>query len=162
MKIKNNTLVVFLHGSGSGACQGGRAWALANCATLREVWEKCPRSDWMLWMLRRLIIYDKSVSRFLVKMLREQPIKKGKTLFDLMTDERSRACVDVLEKFLNGKAAIEEVRNSLNADAAAYSAASAAAPPVMRISTRLVVVWARPATGGSRSGGATATRAMPF
>ena len=124
MKIENKILRVFLQYAGADACSDGRVWALANCATLREVWDKCPRADWMLWMLRMLKVYDQSVSRFLVKMLREQPIKEGKTLYDLMTDERSRTCVDVLEKFLDGKATIAELKN---ARSAAYAYATAAA-----------------------------------
>ena len=129
MKIENKTLLVFLQHAGSDACSEGRVWALANCTKLREVWEKCPRADWMLWMLKKMGLYDQSVSRFLVKMLREQPIGLGKTLFDLLTDESSRTCVDMLEKFLDGKATIEELKKarSAAADAAAAAAANAAA-----------------------------------
>ena len=54
MKIENKTLLVFLQNAGSGACNRGRVWAMANCTKLREVWEKCPRADWMLWMLKKM------------------------------------------------------------------------------------------------------------
>ena len=124
MKIKNVKLTVFLNGSGSSACSHGREWAKKNCATLREVWKKCERADWMLWVLHRLGVYDQSISRFLVKVLREQPIHGGKTLFDLLKDERSQTCVEVLEQLRDGKATIEELKKAR--DAAADAAAAAA------------------------------------
>ena len=135
MKIKNKTLLAFLQQDGVDACSTGRVWALQNCTTLREVWEKCERSDWMLWVMCRLGVYDQSISHFLVKVLREQPIHEGKTLFDLLTDERSRKCVDVLEQFLDGKATLDEFKKARSdaadaayaaSDDAAYAAAAAA------------------------------------
>ena len=125
MKIKNMKVQEFLDGTGRDACREGREWALANCATLRDVWEKCERADWMLWMLHMLDVYDQSISRFLAKMLREQPIHGGKTLFDLLEDERSRKCVEVLEQFLDGKATKEELKKARDAAAAiTYSTAT--------------------------------------
>ena len=126
MKIKNVRLAVFLNGSGSSACSHGREWAKKNCATLREVWKKCERADWMLWVLHRLGVYDQSISRFLVKVLREQPIHGGKTLFDLLKDERSQKCVEVLEQLRDGKATIEELKKARDAADAAAEAAAAA------------------------------------
>ena len=35
------------------ACSEGRAWAVANCATMADVFDKCHRSDWLLWALRK-------------------------------------------------------------------------------------------------------------
>ena len=122
MKIKNITVTEFLKGAGSSACADGKDWARENCATLRDIWQKCERGDWMLWVLRKLGRYDASVSRFLVAMLREMPVGK-KVLFDLLHDERSRNVVVILENFLNGKATLEELKE---AGDAAYSAAYAA------------------------------------
>jgi hypothetical protein len=77
-------------------------------------------------MLRRLHVYNVSISRFLVAMLREQPCGKGKVLFDHLTDIRSRNCVAVLEKFLDGKATVDELKEARRAAVAVYAADAAA------------------------------------
>ena len=97
------TVQEFFEGARSHACREGREWAFENCKTLRDGWEKCQKGEWMLWMLDALKIHNPIIQRFQVKMLREQPCG-GKVLWDLLTDKRSRAAVDMLEMFLDGKA----------------------------------------------------------
>ena len=126
MKIKNTSVEEFLTGAGQGACSSGKEWARSNCSTMRDVWEKCEKGGWMLWVLKQLGIYDASVSRFLVVMLKTQPIQEGKVFFDLLTDERSRNVVIVLEKFLDGGATLDELLVARDASSDAYAAAYAA------------------------------------
>jgi len=35
------------------ACRAGRKWAEENCQTMSEVFDKCHRSNWLLWVLRK-------------------------------------------------------------------------------------------------------------
>ena len=36
-----------------GACADGYKWAVGNCKTMAEVWDKCGRGDWLIWLLRQ-------------------------------------------------------------------------------------------------------------
>ena len=36
-----------------GACADGYKLAVANCSTMAEVWDKCERGDWLIWLLRK-------------------------------------------------------------------------------------------------------------
>lgn len=47
-----------------GACEGGVDWVKENkIKTLAEAWDKCPRGDWMIWMLGKSgkVAADKTV-----------------------------------------------------------------------------------------------------
>ena len=119
MKLENMTVGRFFATQGKSACDAGREWALANCATIRDVWEKCERADWMLWMLNALGNTDKSVLRLTVATFREMPFQLGKPMVAYMVAE-SITAVNILEKFLNGEATTDEL------DAASYEASYAA------------------------------------
>lgn len=88
------------------ACQAGRDFA-SQYNTLAEVWENCPRSDWLLWMLRRanvrvdIVIYRK----FATICCRE--------IWDLITDPRSRHAVEASERHWLGLATDEELRMTM-------------------------------------------------
>ena len=42
-------------------CKEGLDWALKQ-QTLADVWDKCPRSDWMWWLLQKLNKCPKELS----------------------------------------------------------------------------------------------------
>ena len=83
--------------------------------TYKEVWENCPRGDWMLWLASRLKI-DK-------RLLTLAKGKCAQTVLHLMKDERSRNAVQAAINFGEGLITEDELRTA--ADAAAYAAYAA-------------------------------------
>ena len=66
MKIKNITVQDFFAGVGKSACATGRQWATENCKTLKDVWEKCERGDWLWWLLSRYDVDQRTATLFAV------------------------------------------------------------------------------------------------
>lgn len=110
------------------ACADARAWAAAY-ATPADAWDACPRPDWMLWGLERLGLGDgRKLRLFACWCARHTPLGDGRTVWDLLTDQRSRAAVEVAERFAAGEATAEELAATEAAtEAAAWTAAWAAA-----------------------------------
>jgi len=96
------------------ACDKAREWA-AN-KTAQELFDTCPRGDWMLWLFRRTNPDD-------LQRLTLAKAHCANTVRHLMTDERSLKAVDVAIAFGEGRATREE----LDAAAAAADAATDAA-----------------------------------
>ena len=98
------------------ACRDGREWAIANCATMDDVWAKA-RPEWLLWIAtRRGVLDDRTLRLFAVWSARQ--------VQHLMTNPRSIGAIDVAERHANGQATDEEMAA---ARAAARDAARAAA-----------------------------------
>src|SRR5574340_86155 len=91
----------------------------------QTAWQTCHQSDWMVWLLNELNYSDERVLRlYACWCARETPLADGRRVWDLMTDERSRAAVEVAERFATGEATLKELRAASDA---AWSAARAAA-----------------------------------
>lgn len=105
-------------------------WALSISDDMADVWDALveqDKYDWLMWTFMRprvfpIFIHHKLVSRF----IRETPIGGGKTVWDVLTDERSRRLVEVAEAFTNGKATADEF---WTARAVAYEAIVAMPAP---------------------------------
>jgi hypothetical protein len=113
----------------TGACGESIAWMKeAKITSLKEAWNKCQRSDWMLWGLDHIGYNDERTLRlYACKCVRETPIADGRKVWDLLTDERSRKAVEVAELFAEGKATKEELGAAWDAARdAAWAAARAA------------------------------------
>jgi hypothetical protein len=95
------------------ACIEGRKWALTNCATMEEAWDKCTNNEWLAWIATRKGVFDDRTLRLFACWCVRQA-------WHLLTDERSRNAVEVAERFANGEATQKEL-------AAAWYAAWAAA-----------------------------------
>ena len=96
------------------ACGKAQAWlADGQYPSLEAAWQVCERGDWMLWLLQGTNALDAATWRHLAVDFAEQ-------VRHLMTDERSRAALDVARRFADGQATREEL-------AAAWAAARAAA-----------------------------------
>jgi hypothetical protein len=94
------------------ACEEGRDWALANCESMFDAWDKLP-PKWLVWVAtRRGVLSDKELRLFAVHCAR--------SVEHLLTDQRSKDAIAVAERFSNGEATDQEL-------AAAYAAAYAAA-----------------------------------
>lgn len=103
------------------ACFEGRKFATGH-ATMAQVWEACPRVDWLVWILNAIDApADEKACRFyMVWCARNTPLADGRTTGALLTDPRSLAALEVAEKHAAGQATAEEL-------AAAWSAAWSAA-----------------------------------
>jgi len=98
------------------ACAAGQRWALANCSSMQEAWDKCENPDWLIWIAtRKDVLDDKALRLFAVWCCRQ--------VQHLMKNSRSIAAVDAAEQFANG---LITVKQSASARNAAYAAAAAA------------------------------------
>jgi hypothetical protein len=91
------------------ACDDGREFALRH-ATMAEVWDACPRLDWLLWIVRKVdrMPDDRTLRLFAVWCARHTPLGDGRVTGDLLTDPRLRAALDVAERFADGQATEDE------------------------------------------------------
>lgn len=100
------------------ACEEGKEWALASCASMKDVWEKA-KPEWLIWVATRpSVLTDKELRLFAVYCARQ--------VQHLMTDPRSIEAIDVAEKFVQGKASDDELARARTAADAAKAAADAA------------------------------------
>ena len=104
----------WLKGEGRDACSEARKWmrSLGPDATMQDAWEKCHRVDWMIWAASdersKIGVNDQRWRLASCAIVRRTTIR-GRTLWDLLTDSRSRNAVDVSERFANGEASREEL-----------------------------------------------------
>ena len=107
------------------ACIGGLEFALTQ-PTLADVWDKCPRADWLLWILHKLNRRpdDRTLRLFAVWCARNTPLSDGRKVGDRLTDPRSLAALEVAERYANGNATDSELAAAWDAaQSAAWSAA---------------------------------------
>jgi len=109
------------------ACTRGAKWALAIGDDMADVWDAMiehGKHEWLLWTATRPGVFSDSVLRKLAcRFVRETPLSDGRKVWDLLTDERSRNAVEVVEVYADGKAAKEDMDAAY---ATAYAAARAA------------------------------------
>ena len=107
------------------ACEEGKKWALAFCATMKEVWEKA-KPAWLVWVATRpSVLADKKLRLFAVFCARQ--------VQHLMTDPRSIEAINVAEKYTQDRASDDELAAARSAaDVAAYPAAWTAAYAAMK------------------------------
>jgi hypothetical protein len=118
------------------ACPEAVKFADRYCS-LETAWEACPRSDWMLWLLKGIEYEDDRSHRlFACWCARNTPLADGRKVWDLLTDRRSRDAVEVAERFADGNATKKDLAAAKDAAkdaaldaawAAAWTAAGAAA-----------------------------------
>lgn len=110
------------------ACAEGREFAL-QYDRMADVWEHCPKSDWLLWIAHKLDQRpdDRTLRLFAVWCARNTPLGDGRVTGDLLTDPRSIAAIDISERYANGMATREEMAAAWAAARVAAEAAGAAA-----------------------------------
>ena len=113
--------------SNHDACNDAIEWIEANgITTLADAWDRCHQADWMLWLHTNNIIKidDRTLRLFACRCVRETPIGDGRTVWDLLADDRSLNVVEVAERYANGDATYKEL---IAAEDAAWDAARAVA-----------------------------------
>ena len=103
------------------ACDDGYVFAITQ-QTMADVWDKCPRADWLLWILNKLDrrADDRTLRLFAVWCVRNTPLSDGRKTGDMLKDPRSLAALEVAERYAHGNATDKEL-------AAAWAAAGDAA-----------------------------------
>ena len=98
------------------ACKAGRDYAM-GFKTMAEVWDNCPRGDWLLWILQKLRITPQRELRLFACWCAEQAKPK---------DPRSLTAIAVSRRYAMGEATLGELQ-AASADAAhaAYTAVAA-------------------------------------
>lgn len=108
-------------------------WALSISDDMADVWNaliKEGKHEWLVWTATQAEVFPDAVLRKLAcRFVRETPIGGGRTVWDLLTDERSRKAVEIAEAYVDGKATDAELYVACNAALdparhAAYAAAS--------------------------------------
>ena len=116
------------------ACKEGRDWALANCSSMIDAWDKLP-PEWLVWVATRPgVLTDKELRLFAVFCVR--------SVEHLLTDQRSKNAIEVAEQFVNGDATDEELAAAWSdARDAAWAEACVAAVSGVRPASR-AAAWA--------------------
>ena len=108
------------------ACDEGREWALAECQTMQDVWDKA-KPEWLIWVAtRKGVLDDRTLRLFACWCVRQ--------VWHLLDDNRSKNAVIVAEKHAAWAAAWAAARAAAQAAAwdAAWDAAWAAAQAAAR------------------------------
>ena len=142
------------------ACQKGREFA-EKYNTMAEVWDACPRADWMLWILTAIEapVNGKTERLFAIWCARHTPMHDGRTTSVLLTDPRSVAALEVAERCAHGDATTEELAAAWVAAgdaawAAAWVAAGDAAGDAARAAAGAAAWAAARAAAGDAAGAA--------
>ncbi len=144
------------------ACNEAMDWVReVKPKTLWEVIEKCKRSDWQEWLLYEIVpdVDENLLRMYGVRCVRETPLKDGRKVFDVLTDECSINALDVAECFANGIATDEDLAAVWDAArAAALTAAGAAVGAAARAAALTAARdAARAAAGAARAAAWDAT-----
>jgi hypothetical protein len=99
------------------ACDDGHNYAM-GFQTMAEVWDNCPRGDWLLWILDKMEITPQRELRLFACRCAEQTKP---------TDPQSLNAIAVARRFAMGESTREELSEAHAAAYAAYAAHAAAA-----------------------------------
>jgi len=122
--IYRATFLAYLHRS--GACADALAWAEATPGTPAQLWRKCERADWLLWVARKANVERRAIARAAAAC--------AETALVYVRPDAQLACIwaiDAARRWSRGEADEDECRAAAAAVAAvadaAYAAAAAAA-----------------------------------
>ena len=125
IKMKDMTITVFC--KKYDACQPGIDWAAEKLpgGMMSELWPVLiEQPEYLIWVATQEYVFSDRDNRIMAcRFVRETPIGDGRTVWDLLTDERSRNAVIVAERYCNGEATEDELAA---AGAAAWAAVWAA------------------------------------
>ena len=132
-------------------CSDSRSF-IAKHKTLRQIWAKCERADWMCWALTKLDLWDDKTARLFACACARHTVH----LFEEKhpDDKRPRQAIEAAEQFATNPT--DKARNKM-ADRAAAGAARAAAGDAAWAAARAAGDAARDAAwAAARAAGAAA------
>jgi len=136
------------------ACDEAVAWCEKQ-SDFAAGYRDCANPEWLLWLLEHAGLLDASRARlFACWCVRHTPLADGRVVWDLLTDERSRAVVEVAERYAVGKATDGELA------AAKSSALSAAAYAGYAVRHATYAAWSA-AGSATRDAASAALSAAP-
>ena len=139
------------------ACREGAAYARTQ-KSLAEVWDNCPKLEWLFWMLAKQPNKPE-------KELRLFAVWCARQVQHLMKDKRSLDALDVAERFALGKASVEELRAARGAargSAGSADAADAAGAARGAADAAWYAAWAAGAAGAAALGAARDAQLKQF
>ena len=96
--------------------------------TFADWWRGTQRIDYMLWLADKIEYPDDRKLRLLAcRFIREIAVDTTRTVWDLLTDERSRSAVVAAEQYAEGRATDGELEAAARAASSAARAASSVA-----------------------------------
>jgi hypothetical protein len=109
-----------------GACEEARKW-LSTQPDAATAWRRCPRGDWLLWMLGRVAgPPDSDSRRALVACCREVARLAWPFVRDGNLATKIALCDHIVSEYVDRRADLEDIRAVRNETcAAAYAAAEA-------------------------------------
>ena len=90
------------------ACDEAMKWL--GDRTIQQTWDECERGEWLAWWLGKAGLDDSTLRLIACDMVRYTPLSDGRTVWDLLTDERSRNAVEVTERYAVGEATDKELQ----------------------------------------------------
>lgn len=111
------------------ACDQGRAWA-AQFGTMAECWDAlvadATHYEWAWWVAARAMT-PQARTLLVCRVVRHTPLGDGRTVWDLLTDERSRTALAVADAWAREATGMDLLDARVDAKAAAYDAYAACA-----------------------------------
>jgi hypothetical protein len=101
------------------ACAEATEWVAAQDGSAQDIWNRCERGDWMLWLAARAGVEHKLIVTAACLSARTalQYVPAG--------EERPLKCIETVERWVRGEATLDEVRQARENAYAAYAAAAA-------------------------------------
>lgn len=128
------------------ACSSGARWALSISDDMSDVWDAMveqKKHEWLLWTATRPGVFpDSTLRRLACRFVRETPIGDGKTVWNLLEDERSRNAVEVAERYADGKATKKELADAATRATSAAAQAAAEAVYAAAANAARAAAWA--------------------
>jgi hypothetical protein len=87
---------------------------------LKQTWNQCQRSDWMLDVLNRLPVHSSTMRLLACDFVRYTPIDESQTVWDLLTIEHARHAVEISERYANGEVTEKELIDTYDDDFIGY------------------------------------------
>ena len=145
---------------GMNTCGEAREWLLSlGGATMADAWGICTNAQWMLWFVKNEGLADDIIlCRLACAFVRRTPLADGRTVWNLLTDERSRRAVEVAEAYCGGSVSASGLAADASAAAARAADAAAAAAEARAAAEDAAEAWVA-AVGAGSVWAADATRA---
>ena len=134
-----------------GACPEGRRWAIKECPTMDDVWQKA-KGEWLIWVATRSGVATPKEQRLLA-------VHAARSVSHLLTSPDSLRAIEVAERHAHGLATDDELADAWADAAAVASAAAWAAADAARdaADAARATAWAALAAAWAASDAARAT-----